>query len=100
MIFFTKILDKTVSLPKSNVISELTVSKYQFLKEIFNLLHKDTNLILEGLSDFKNNLLSIIFQILTNCENLCGKALEADKDFMRMKGLNMLFEIIQKEDSE
>lgn len=97
---YIRVIEKPVVLSKSLVISNLSINKMKTLNLIYLLLFKIEQNIekeeTEKMAGFKESFLSTLFEILINFSSISASSLLADKNYLRIKVLEILFKIISE----
>ena len=96
--FFEKLLETPVTLPKSNMVSDLSICKKQLLK----LHHK--NLFPEGpffslkpeARERRKTLFDLSMQILLNFADMCAGFMKSDHDYVRLYALKYIFRLSEE----
>ena len=98
---YIRVIEKPVTLSKSLVISNLSINKTKTLNLIYLLLFKIEKTgekeEAEKITIFKESFLSTLFDILINFSSISASSLLADKNYLRIKVLEILFKILSED---
>ena len=95
---YLETIEKPVVLSKTLLISNLTVNKMKTLKLMYLLLFKTSQKYQDenSITSLKETFISTLFEILVNFNTISASSLLADKNYLRIKALEILFKIINK----